>query len=748
MDTKARPSRAKKKNSYSADRPIGNVKDDLLGRSVFAKSLANDIRGWGGHDSFVIALYGGWGSGKTSLKNLILTHLSSGRTKMPVIEFNPWQFSGTGTIVSAFFEELGIALGRDDLDSENSDRGKKLECYAKRLSVGSSTAKAVGALLSLIGVPGSGLVTLAADQIKKLADVTREGGEALKDDNPKASMADLKRDLGDSLASLNKPILVVIDDIDRLTTEEVREILQVVKANADFPNLIYLLLCERSIVTGALDGISGGRGGEFLEKIVQVGYDVPQISRNSLQKVLFGGLDRCLGKPGVMTRWDTERWRDLYRNGLSSYFQNLRHVYRFLGSIDFHIRQFQKGNQFEVNPVDLIGLEVLRVFDPSVYERLPAAKIILTRDQGSRISDGVKQDVVDAVVTQLISHAPENRRKTVRAILAELFPPIQTAFGAKYSVGAEKPQWLRQARVCHWDLFEKYFTLVVAENDLSQAELDRLVESAGNRTKFAIECEALNSRGLLVTAFERLDAFASDIPLSALPALIRALCDVADTIFVSEKVWHLFSPPDAANVAWRLVYFGLRRQKDTMKRFEILRDAFRDTPGIFLPTEIASSDDRTPERDNAGFEYLVSANDQKKLEAICLEKIRKAVTEGRLSSHTRSDVLLWRWRAWAGEKEVREWLAQECTRPKSAAWLLSCLMERSSSGSEVRYQIRLSDVSEYVEVAMLEQSLAECDETIFSENERIAVKEFRRAIKRRNEGKPEQELSRRFQDEE
>ena len=747
MAFKARPSGPKPKYSYSADRPIRAEKDDLLGRGTFARSLAADVRAWGGHDSLVIALYGGWGCGKTSLKNLILANLVTRRRPMPVMEFNPWQFSGTGNIASAFFTELGIALRRADEGSKGAARGEKLEHYAKRLSIGGTAAEAAGAALAMLGVPGSPLVTMAGEQLKKMASVTKEGGEALKSEGARRSMSELKRDLSECLADLDKPLLVVIDDIDRLTTGEVREVLQLVKANADFPNLIYLLLCERSVVTGALDGISAGRGGEFLEKIVQVGYDVPQVSRESLQRVLFAGLDRCIGQPGVGARWEAERWRELYLDGLASYFQNLRHVYRFLASFDFHIRQFQKDQQFEVNPLDLLALEALRVFDSGVYERLPAAKKILTRDEGSLMFNEIKQDVIDAAVTQLVSHAPENRREQVETILRSVFPPINSTISGDHAVASHKPAWLRQARVCHRDLFEKYFTLVVAEKDLSQTELDRLVESAGARAKFVTECEALDNRGLLATAFERLDAFHSEIPLTALPSLIRALCDLGDTILASEKDWNPFSSFDAATVAWRLAYFGLRREKDMAKRFEVLRDAFTDSTGIFLATEITSLGNRESQRDNVGHEYLVSEEDQKKLEAICLEKIREAARNGTLRSHVRSDALLWRWRAWAPDGEVREWVDEECVRPEGAAWLLSCLMGRISSGSDVRHYIRLSKVAEYADIEKLETSIAVVDEATLSEKVRTAVKEFRRAIKRRNEGKPEQDSYGRFQDE-
>src|SRR5436305_1253981 len=95
-------------NNYSSDRPIYSKLDDLLDRTAFAARLATDIRSWHGRDSLVVGLYGSWGCGKTSLKNLIVEAIQKRRQKISVLDFNPWQLSGTGTIASAFFKELGI----------------------------------------------------------------------------------------------------------------------------------------------------------------------------------------------------------------------------------------------------------------------------------------------------------------------------------------------------------------------------------------------------------------------------------------------------------------------------------------------------------------------------------------------------------------------------------------------------------------------------------------------------------------
>ena len=65
------------KHLFSADRPIASREEDLLGRSGFAESLASAIKGWTGNDSLIIALYGSWGSGKSSVKNMVLDRCAS-----------------------------------------------------------------------------------------------------------------------------------------------------------------------------------------------------------------------------------------------------------------------------------------------------------------------------------------------------------------------------------------------------------------------------------------------------------------------------------------------------------------------------------------------------------------------------------------------------------------------------------------------------------------------------------------------
>lgn len=97
------------------DAPISTAGQDILGRTGFAGELAEVIANQYTKESLVLALRGDWGSGKSSLKNLIVEVLRERFPKqVKVVEFNPWQWGADETISRAFFREIAAALGQAD----------------------------------------------------------------------------------------------------------------------------------------------------------------------------------------------------------------------------------------------------------------------------------------------------------------------------------------------------------------------------------------------------------------------------------------------------------------------------------------------------------------------------------------------------------------------------------------------------------------------------------------------------------
>src|SRR6202022_2826792 len=70
--------------------PIASRAQDLFHRLPLAQPIADEILQWPGDSGLIVTLTGGWGEGKTSVKNLVVELLEDRETSPMVIDFNPW----------------------------------------------------------------------------------------------------------------------------------------------------------------------------------------------------------------------------------------------------------------------------------------------------------------------------------------------------------------------------------------------------------------------------------------------------------------------------------------------------------------------------------------------------------------------------------------------------------------------------------------------------------------------------------
>lgn len=725
---------------FSSDQPISAPADDLLGRAGFARAVAAAIRAWKGRDSLVIALYGPWGSGKTSVKNLILNSLETpGETGPSVLEFNPWQITGQERLATAFFDEVGGVLGTKHT-TPNSTSAARWKAYTASLTLGASFAKSLKTVLSSLGVPGSMVLGPLATVLENISAATAKGSDGLEAEAQSAqhSLSDAKNELASDLRKLERPILIVMDDIDRLSKDEIRLLFQLVKANADFPNLIYLLLFQRNVVEASLETVTGVSGREFLEKIVQVGFDMPRIERPRLEKLLFAGLDALLEGKDVGKGFNKHRWENLYHGGLRSFFRSIRDVNRFNLTLSFHVSLFRGEGVFQVNPIDLIGLEVLRVFEPAVYARLPDAKMLLT----GRIEVGFdpREDPESRTraVESIVEQASASCRPRVREILRQLFPPAAWALGDHSNRSSENSEWYRELRACHADIFDRYFQLALSERDIPQERIDRILSKAGDRHEFVAEILALKDVGLLEEAIDRLTHYQEQIGLDHAVPFITALLDIGDHLPVSpSNVFVNFGP---AGTMLQIIHQILKREPAIEKRSEILKAALTDTTGVSLPSVLLDWEENEQERKNRPAEVLLQEADLPACRKSCVEKILHAAEKGTLGKKPGLNFILSGWQRWGGPGAMKTWTEQYARDPAGAlALLVSFLREGSSSTSgdfvgRVERKISLKAISEFASINILSETLRQATPINLTEIEGAALAAFKSALQERDPG--------------
>ena len=307
----------------------GDLKDELE-RREFAKSLARYIANVNTgsvyareRKSTTIGVYGEWGSGKTYLKNLVLREVQKLDKEIPHVEYNPWQWSAQEKLTESFFDTLEDKFRElGATDQPDAEKYSKISTKLRKLFLATSvfgpSPRVIAALQTLLfGVIAYFLGTADWNEWSWIAKVAAVMGTAvglvfwffgrvaeriaswmeINSSLAERSLERTKEDLTDLFADLDHPFLVVIDDMDRLTAEQIRMMMQLIKANADFPNVVYLVLFEQDIVTGSLsDEESNIEGDKFLEKIVHLSFDLPESGQQTLVEEFKDRLRRELSR--------------------------------------------------------------------------------------------------------------------------------------------------------------------------------------------------------------------------------------------------------------------------------------------------------------------------------------------------------------------------------------------------------------------------------------------------------------------
>ncbi len=335
------------------DIPIISSKDDKLDRSKIVDSIITAINSHDGKHSLTIGIEGPWGSGKTSIINLVKDKIESDKdhkNKYVILDFNPWMHMGTEQILVDFFRSISQAIikGLPD-ESEISEKVKGL---------------LTGITISL----NLGLVSAQKNFDAKLDEPT---------------LGKQKKDLADILSGLDKKVICIIDDIDRLDADETLLIFKLTKIIANFPNMIFVLAYDRrrtaSLISQKMNtaGTStiedDDMGDKFIQKIVQVVRPVPY-SADDIKRKYFNGL--------IMSAnfyQDPDDVGHLYiKEAYDKYLKNIIQTPRDMKRLISHVSLFLKANEvYFIRIKDLLLIEAIRITEGNLYENIKDNKEVL-----------------------------------------------------------------------------------------------------------------------------------------------------------------------------------------------------------------------------------------------------------------------------------------------------------------------------------------------------------------------------------
>lgn len=444
---------------FLSDEPIVGIGKSLdsLDRENFAAhvvELLDRVRSQA--PSSVLALIGPWGSGKSSILNLISENLVLSKSEWISISFNPWDYSDTESILLAFFSALRSELPRTD----------KWDSVREKVGNFGAAISPLGKLTAALGVDSSPALKLFSEWIK---------GDR--------SANTIRSELETALTERNQPILVILDDLDRLTPDELLLTFKLVRNLGRLPNVYYLLSYDErtlhdTLMQTHLVGRNEVRAREYVEKMVQVRIDIPPLRPFQREQLFSLSLESlCAQHKFNLDHSRTQRVAEVYQKHLKHKLQTPRSIRRFFGQIDAFLSLLGT----EVDFVDFLLLSFIRTTYPNVYELIVQNRDGLTGqsyvDLGPTQARDDRFDLARREwISRLASSGVEQFDQSfVFDMLATLFISIRSIKERRSGSDSLYAVAARESRLTHYDYFDRYFAFGVPREDIAdQTVIDAL----------------------------------------------------------------------------------------------------------------------------------------------------------------------------------------------------------------------------------------------------------------------------------
>lgn len=636
------------------DSPIYSPDDDELGRKDYAKGIAESIRGYGPQDSVVLGLVGPWGSGKSSLVNMIDAYLSdpSDAGRPIVVRFNPWRYAGSDYLFSSFFVTIAKAIGAGDKIAALKSAAQKMQ-------------KVAGALAILKKVP---IVGAYAGPFSTLLKSGSENVQQIISDV--GTLDALHADLSKELSTAQTRILVIIDDIDRLSSSEILASFQLVKALADLPYVMYLVAYDEEVVLRAI-GRNRRVASSYLEKIVSLPLSVPPVHRIVIDNMVLGSLIELL-RPAVPSHYNEERLIGAYIESYRQYVNTVRDVRRFLNLFAFNYGRVGRA----VDVGDLCALTALQVFEPALYRSIyeePDAFIDNTEAmlRQDRSKPGENKDRID----RILKGASPRDDTTAVLTLREMFYKVDLAYKGnqyQFSLTTEKAE----ARISSPDHFQLFFNMGLPPNEMNRDDYESTIEQAVRAPEtFVAHAESLGVDKTVSFVDQLLDDGAvRNRPIAEKANIVRALLELAEAFDKRVPFGGLAIVP----FDWKIGYAisNVLESRDPHQWVGVLTAAIGSArEGVGPAVSEVERIGRIQNQPSTRIPKL-DPEDLSALQSLSVRSVREALEDGRLAGETYLGRVLYCLSKWGQTGLVDDIVSAIRVNPQMLASFLSSSQQR------------------------------------------------------------------------
>ncbi|MBD1863035.1 MULTISPECIES: P-loop NTPase fold protein [Trichocoleus] len=452
--------RGRSNDLYITDSPVSRPEQDRFNRWSFSERVAQTITSRSDPSSIVIGIYGPWGDGKTTVLNFIEQYLQ-GNSNIICVKFNPWRFTDETSLIKGFFQDLAKAIGKS-ISSDSEKIGEWLDKYS--------------IALTSFNVTFAGAVQVNAGQ----------GFQGLGKSLSSVDLQDLKQRVELHLKNERKRVVILMDDIDRLDKNEIQTVFKLVKLSADFDYTAYILAFDEAMVAAALSEKYGSgdikAGRNFLEKIIQVPLNLPKADRVALLEYCIEGIQEVLSDLNIQISEEQFRYYFLKKfvDGLEIQLKTPRMVKRYINALAFSL-PILKG---EVNLLDLMLVEGMRIFYPALYEIVRNNSDIFAGSPFSYYNNQEFQQRTLNLIDVGTQGLNTDEAMSAKDLLKALFPHMNRSgvLGNVDYISSWKEEYDREQRVASIHYFSRFFSYSVSSNDVSDQEIAAFLSQIENNS--------------------------------------------------------------------------------------------------------------------------------------------------------------------------------------------------------------------------------------------------------------------------
>lgn len=450
-------------DTYYSNKPINHTEDDLYNRACFADDVVQMLSSLNNSENYIIGIYAKWGFGKTSTINLISEKLSD-NTEFISVNIDAWSLGGQSEkILWQIMKEVYEKLTGKTVEKKIGRIGRRLHIFSK--------AKLPFDIDCELDINNGGRNETQISSSKILNSLGFIGILMESSNN----IATAKGKVNEAILAHDKKVIVFIDNIDRLDKSQIVNVFRLLSTIADYAGITYILPFDKDFVCSAIeDSLPPNQSGsEYIEKIIQIPIHLPMLSRNTLDNAFTTILTRLFKKYFIeISEDEIGRFQSLYYyHGINRYIQSPRNINQITNALRF-VLPMKLG---EINVIDLIILEIIRVFNEPFYKRIRDNRDMLVQNKNSPASSYAFDNEHKERKSDLEKTFDANNLK----IIKQLFPFVSEIYN---STGVENYDSLRRAqRLGSEYYFDRYFSPLDETNDVSDQKILQLLNDSKDK---------------------------------------------------------------------------------------------------------------------------------------------------------------------------------------------------------------------------------------------------------------------------